>query len=107
MLRAVSPTDQADLDQARSQLRVKRSQALSLALNLSWTMLFSLLVPLLAGIWLDKKLGTMPLFVLLGAVLGILAATVGVVRMTLRAFRLTAGESAEERPEENSEEGPG
>jgi len=86
---------------------VKKGQALSLALNLSWTMLFSLLVPLLVGIWLDNMWGTMPLFVLLGAVLGILAATVGVVRMTLRAFRLTAGESVEERPEENSEEEPG
>ena len=36
---------------------MKRREALSLALNLSWTMLFSLLVPLLLGIWLDKQVG--------------------------------------------------
>jgi len=86
---------------------VKRREALSLALNLSWTMLFSLLIPLLVGIWLDKKLGTMPLFVLIGAVLGILAATVGVARMTLRTFSMLGDGDSEEQPEGNSEEGPG
>jgi F0F1-type ATP synthase assembly protein I len=61
-----------------------------MAMNLSWTMLFSLLIPLLAGLWLDKKLETSPLFLLIGVGLGILAATVGVARMVLRTFP-TAG----------------
>jgi F0F1-type ATP synthase assembly protein I len=61
-----------------------------MAMNLSWTMLFSLLLPLLAGLWLDKKLDTSPLFLLIGVGLGILAATVGVARMVLRIFP-TAG----------------
>ena len=52
-------------------------------------MLFSLLIPLLAGIWLDKKLGTVPLFILIGAILGISAATIGVARMTIRTFGKT------------------
>ena len=86
---------------------MKKREALSLALNLSWTMLLSLLIPLLVGIWLDKKLGTMPLFVLIGAVLGILAATVGVARMTLRTFSMLGDGDSEEQPEDNSEEGPG
>jgi len=83
---------------------VKKREALSLALNLSWTMLLSLLIPLLVGIWLDKKLGTMPLFVLIGAVLGMLAATVGVTRMTLRTFSVASGGDSGEQPEENGEE---
>jgi F0F1-type ATP synthase assembly protein I len=85
---------------------VKKGEALSLALNLGWTMLFSLLVPLLAGIWLDDKLGTTPLFILLGAVLGILAATVGVARMALRTFSQAVGENSEQLERTNGEEEP-
>lgn len=68
---------------------MKKRQALGLAMNMSWTMLFSLLLPLLAGVWLDKKLGTVPLFILIGAILGISAATIGVARMTIRTFAKT------------------
>jgi F0F1-type ATP synthase assembly protein I len=85
---------------------VKKGTALSLAWNLSWTMLFSLLLPLLAGIWLDKKLGTEPLFILIGAVLGILAATVGVARMALRTFSQIAGEDTQQQGTENGKEEP-
>ncbi len=70
-------------------MQVKKRQALGLAMNMSWTMLFSLLLPLLAGVWLDKKLGTVPLFILIGAILGISAATIGVARMTIRTFGKT------------------
>jgi F0F1-type ATP synthase assembly protein I len=85
---------------------VKKREALGLALNLSWTMLFSLLIPLLAGIWLDRQLGTAPLFILIGAVLGILAATVGVARMALRTFSQAVGENLEQVEEANGEEEP-
>jgi F0F1-type ATP synthase assembly protein I len=85
---------------------VKRREALSLALNLSWTMLFSLLIPLLAGIWLDKKLGTIPLFILIGAVLGILAATIGVARMTIRMFSVAVGQDVDQQAEANGKEEP-
>ena len=80
-----------DYDQAKALVvaRVKKRQALGLAMNMSWTMLFSLLIPLLAGVWLDKKLGTVPLFILIGAILGISAATIGVARMTIRTFGQT------------------
>ncbi len=84
---------------------MKKGEALSLALSLSWTLLFSLLIPLLAGIWLDKKLDTTPLFSLAGAVLGILAATVGVARMTLRAFSSAkGGGTVQQREAEDKEE---
>ena len=86
---------------------MKKREALSLAMNLSWTMLFSLLLPLLAGIWLDEKLNTRPLFILIGMIVGILAATVGVARMVLKVFPLAedsdlgqqAGADSEEEPE--------
>lgn len=82
---------------------MKKREALGLALNLSWTMLFSLLLPLLAGIWLDKKLGTVPLFILIGAILGILAATVGVARMTLRTFSRAVGQDLDQPEEANDD----
>jgi F0F1-type ATP synthase assembly protein I len=85
---------------------VKKGTALSLAWNLSWTMLFSLLIPLLAGIWLDKRLDTAPLFILIGAVLGILAATVGVARIAIRTFAQAVPEVQEQQVVENNEEEP-
>ena len=85
---------------------MKKGTALSMALNLSWTMLFSLLLPLLGGIWLDKKLDTVPLFILIGAALGILAATVGVARMALRTFGQYVPEEPEQPPGENGKEEP-
>ncbi len=83
---------------------MKKGVAWSLAWTLSWTILFSLLIPLLGGIWLDKKLGTTPLFVLIGAVLGILAATLGVARMAVRTFSLAAEDSGREAGENGEEE---
>jgi F0F1-type ATP synthase assembly protein I len=85
---------------------VKKREALSLALNLSWTMLFSLLLPLLAGIWLDKRLGTIPLFTLIGVVLGISAATIGVARMTLRTFSYSARPDPDPVAQANGKEEP-
>ena len=85
---------------------MKKGTALSLAWNLSWTMLFSLLLPLVGGIWLDNKLNTAPLFILIGATLGILAATVGVARMALRTFSQYIPEELEQPPGENGKEEP-
>jgi F0F1-type ATP synthase assembly protein I len=85
---------------------VKKRDALGMAMNLSWTMLFSLLLPLLAGIWLDKRFDTTPLFILIGAVLGISAATIGVARMTIRTFAEAVGQDAEQEPEAGDKEEP-
>lgn len=85
---------------------MNKREALSLALGLGWTTAFSLMIPLLAGIWLDKKLGTTPLFILIGTVLGILAATVGVARMALRTFSQAAGKDLDREAETNGEEEP-
>ncbi|MFN2290728.1 MAG: AtpZ/AtpI family protein [Anaerolineae bacterium] len=85
---------------------MNKREAFSLAVNLGWTMLFSLLIPLLIGLWVDRKLGTTPLFTLIGAVLGILAATVGVARMAIRSFGAAAGEESKQPEEANGEEEP-
>jgi F0F1-type ATP synthase assembly protein I len=87
-------------------MQLKKGTALSLALNLSWTMLFSLLVPLLGGIWLDSKLDSAPLFILIGATLGILAATIGVARMALQTFGQFIPEEPEQPSGENGKEEP-
>ena len=85
---------------------MNKREALSLAMSLGWTMLFSLLVPLLAGIWLDKKLDTVPLFTLIGTALGILAATLGVARMAVRTFSQIAGQDSDRQTGTNGEEEP-
>jgi len=66
-------------------------------------MLFSLLIPLFLGIWLDRRFGTSPLFVLLGTVLGILAATIGVARMAMRTFKSVSGSAEQKEGEEEPE----
>jgi F0F1-type ATP synthase assembly protein I len=69
-------------------------------------MLFSLMLPLLGGVWLDKQLDTVPLFILIGAVLGILAATVGVARQAVRIFAATARTDPSQDAVESDEEEP-
>ncbi|MGD8398581.1 MAG: AtpZ/AtpI family protein [Anaerolineae bacterium] len=86
---------------------MKKGEAISMALNLGWTMLFSLVIPLLAGIWLDNRFDSSPLFLLLGVGLGVLAATLGVARLTIRTFRPLVEEAdreAETRAAERGEE---
>jgi F0F1-type ATP synthase assembly protein I len=65
---------------------MKQWNAFGLAMQLSWTLLFSLLIPLLIGIWLDRHFGIEPWGVLAGTGLGVLAATVGVARVAIRMF---------------------
>ena len=78
----------------------------NMAMQLSWTLLFSLVIPLLGGIWLDNRAGTAPLFTLVGAVLGILAATVGVARAAIRMFSQVSSEQPDQEEGESAEEEP-
>ncbi len=54
--------------------------SLAEALQLGWSVAFSVLLPLLGGIFLDRWLGTGPWLTLLGVFLGLGAATVTVIR---------------------------
>jgi F0F1-type ATP synthase assembly protein I len=55
-------------------------------LQMGWLVAFSTLVPLGIGVWLDRQLGTAPLFILISALVGILAATIGAVRVAIRTI---------------------
>jgi hypothetical protein len=57
-----------------SEVRRKRP-----ILRMGWMVALALVIPLGIGLWLDHRLGVARLFVLAGALLGILAATVSAV----------------------------
>ncbi len=61
-------------------------RSLGMLLHLGWTFALAVLIPLAIGLWIDHRLSTSPLFIFVGALLGILIATVGVVRVTTRAI---------------------
>lgn len=41
-----------------------------------------LVVPMLAGYWLDQRWGTLPLFLIVGVILGFASATLSLLRLT-------------------------
>jgi F0F1-type ATP synthase assembly protein I len=65
---------------------VKDLWRVSPLLQLSWVIALATLLPLGAGILLDRLFHTAPLFILIGGLVGILAGTVGAVRITSRAI---------------------
>lgn len=69
--------------------------------QLGWVVALSLLIPLLIGLWLDRRMGTMPVFLIVGVLVGTLSATVGTVRMALRVMR-----EMDRQGEERGREGP-
>lgn len=50
--------------------------------QMGWTLALTILLPLALGLWLDRRLSTTPLFVMIGALVGIIASSVAAVRMT-------------------------
>lgn len=64
-------------------------------LQLGWIVALSLLIPLGIGLWLDRRLDTTPLFIVVGMIVGILAATVGTVRIAIRMMDSLAQETDE------------
>ena len=60
------------------------------ALNLigiGWFIGLSILLGVLSGLWLDNKLDTQPLFILIGLLFGLIVAVYGVYRMLLPLFK--------------------
>jgi F0F1-type ATP synthase assembly protein I len=53
---------------------------------MGWIVALSTLVPLGLGVALDRRLGTAPLFIIIGAAIGILASTIGAVRIATRTI---------------------
>jgi ATP synthase protein I len=60
---------------------MRRWQAALRLIGVGWYVGLSILAGVLAGLWLDDKCGTKPLFVILGLILGIIVAFYGVYRM--------------------------
>ena len=65
---------------------MKEARGIGLVLQLGWVVAFSVLLPLAAGIWLDRRLHTPPLFILIGAFVGIVAGTFNAVRIASRSL---------------------
>jgi len=52
--------------------------------------ILSTAVPLGLGFWIDRRFDTAPLFVFIGALAGIIAGTVGIVRIAVRTIDAVA-----------------
>jgi F0F1-type ATP synthase assembly protein I len=65
---------------------MKRSSGAGHLWRLAWVVALSTLAPLGLGLWLDRRFGMAPLFVLIGSLVGITAATIGVVLVATRAI---------------------
>ena len=60
--------------------------------GIGWYVGFSILLGVLGGRWLDRTVGTLPLFTLLGLLLGLGVALYGAYRMVLPLLRNGKGE---------------
>jgi F0F1-type ATP synthase assembly protein I len=65
---------------------LKEIRSLTILAQLGWLVALSVLLPLGLGLFVDRRLSTSPLFILIGALLGIVIATIGVVRIATRSF---------------------
>jgi len=58
-------------------------QAALRVLGMGWYVVIAILLGILGGLWVDGKLGTKPLFTIIGLVIGVIAAVYGVYQMFL------------------------
>jgi len=65
---------------------------LALVTQLGLTVVVSLVLSLLLGLWLDNLLGTKPILTLLFSLIGVAAGTVGVYRLVAQAIAEAAGQ---------------
>jgi F0F1-type ATP synthase assembly protein I len=66
---------------------MRRWQAALNIIGVGWFVGLSILLGVLGGLWLDSKLDTQPVFVLVGLFLGLIVAGFGVYRMLLPFFK--------------------
>jgi ATP synthase protein I len=64
----------------------KLFSSMGLVTGLGFSAVGSLLVGVLGGLFLDRMLHTTPLFLIIGILLGIAAAALGVYRLVMREF---------------------
>jgi F0F1-type ATP synthase assembly protein I len=75
---------------------VKDISSGALLAELGWVLALWVLLPLGIGIWADRTFHLSPLFFLVGALVGILAGTVGAVRIATRAIAQAEGTNKSE-----------
>jgi ATP synthase protein I len=56
-------------------------------IGVGWFIAISILLGVWGGLWLDEKLGTSPIMVIVGLILGLIVAFYGVYRMLLPLMR--------------------
>jgi F0F1-type ATP synthase assembly protein I len=66
---------------------VKSSGYIALFGELAFVLLFMVLAGLLAGYWLDQRLGTNPIFVLVGFAIGGTSGAIGCWRLMVRFLK--------------------
>ncbi|MBA7702174.1 hypothetical protein ES703_110931 [subsurface metagenome] len=64
-----------------------RWQAALRLIGVGWFIGISILLGVLAGLWLDSKFSTKPLWVIVGLILGVIVAVYGVYQMLLPLLR--------------------
>ena len=75
-------------------------------LGLGWYIAFSIIGGVAGGYWLDEWLGTRPLFILLGLVVGSAVAFYGVYRMVAPLLNQNSLQDSPESQETRDEERP-
>ncbi len=66
---------------------MRRWQAALNIIGIGWFIGLAILLGVLGGLWLDNKLSTQPLFILIGLLFGFIVAVYGVYRMLLPLFK--------------------
>jgi ATP synthase protein I len=62
---------------------MQKWQASFRIIGFGWFIALAILLGVMVGIWLDNKLGTRPLFIIIGLFLGLAVAIYGAVKMLL------------------------
>ena len=66
---------------------MRRWQAALNIIGIGWFIGLSILLGVLGGLWLDSKLSTQPIFILVGLLFGLIVAFYGAYRMLLPLFK--------------------
>ncbi|MFH1662852.1 MAG: AtpZ/AtpI family protein [Chloroflexota bacterium] len=66
---------------------MRRWQAALNIIGIGWFIGLAILMGVLGGLWLDNKLNTQPLFIIVGLLFGFIVAVYGVYRMLLPLFK--------------------
>jgi F0F1-type ATP synthase assembly protein I len=65
----------------------KTSAFVALFSEIAFVLLFTVLAGILAGYWLDQRLGTIPVFVLIGFAIGGVSGAIGCWRLMARYLK--------------------